>query len=439
MQKLPASMRTGMSESTPRSLRAFVFARAVLAFCVILFAAGVAGYALIARPALVRHARWIVVDVFPHARTCNVDKLRARLDRLQASHASSGIALSDSQASLYPTLLGSLGPLPFDALLAKEVENRVGVPVAARSSLGGVLLGLRCGGQPIELRVDRAQALGAVPLGALASWIVALLAGALTLAAQLSRSLSTPLDKLVAHLRGTPLGAPPSGAPATGIAEFDSLAKEIDALRTRASGAVATRSALLMGLSHDLRAPLARLRLILDTVPSLTQVDVADIREDTRELQDALDEFMRAANAMASPVAADGAMQGWHRLSKAYADPRLTFKGSPDPSCPPLNTAALVRVAANLIDNALRHTSGPVEVTWSSGVYWRLCVRDSGPGIPDDRLSILATAFRSNAAKPGEHAGLGLALATILCEHNGWQLSCAPPSVDSWTVCIEGH
>ncbi|OIQ80549.1 sensor protein PfeS [mine drainage metagenome] len=438
MPRFPLTKRAGVSEARPHSLRAFVFVRAVLAFCLILVTAGAAGYALITRPALERHARWIAADLFPRARTCDVDELRARLERLHGLHASSGIALSGDAAVPRPNLLGRLGPLPFDGLLARAVEQRIGVPVVATSSLEEVQLAFRCGGGRAELHIDRAQALGAVPLAALLSWIVVLLAGALALAAQLSRSLSAPLEKLVAHLRGTPLGAAPTGAPATGIAEFDDLAAEIDALRTRASGAVATRSALLMGLSHDLRAPLARLRLILDTVPAPTQADVADMREDTLELQGALDEFMRAANAMASPVTVDGANQGWQRLRKAYADPRLAFRGDPDPSCPPLNTAALVRVAANLIDNALRHTSGPVEVAWSSGVHWRLCVRDSGPGISVDRLSSLAGAFRSGAADGGMHAGLGLALATILCEHNGWRLSFAPPSMRSWAACIEG-
>jgi two-component system osmolarity sensor histidine kinase EnvZ len=427
-----------MAEARGSTLRGFVFARSMAALTLILVAVAVAGYSLITRPTLQRHAQWIAADLFVRAGTCDGERLRSRIEQLARSRSLSGLSVRSAPPGPARGSLGGLGVLPFDALLARAVEQRIEVPVAATSSLGEVALAFSCGGRPTELRVDRSRVLGAVPLAALLLWLVALLTGALSLAAQLSRSLSTPLQRLVAHLRGTPLGAPLAGAPTTGIAELDALADEIDALRLRAQQAVAKRSALLMGLSHDLRAPLARLRLTLDTVRAPTPEDLADLRQDTHELQDALDEFMRAANAMASPVAAAGAVQAWQRLQRTYADPRLAFSGRPDASCPPLNTAALVRVAAHLIDNALRHTAGPVEVVWSCAAGWRLCVRDAGPGIAAELWTSLTTAFRSGAAERGAHAGLGLALATILCEHNGWRLSFAPPGERGWAVCVEG-
>ena len=425
-------------EPRATSLNAFVFARAVLAFTLLLFAVGSAGYVLIMRPALERHAQWIAADLFPRAGTCDVDALRMRVASVSRALTDAGLTLDDGFGAAPARDRRVFGVLPFDAMLAEGIQARIGVPVRVRSTMRDVALGFSCGGSWATLRVQRSRTLGAVPDLALLSWLVALIGGSLALAAGLSRSLSRPLRKLSVHLRGTPLGASLRAAPNTGIVEINGLAMEVDALRARAGNAVANRSALLMGLSHDLRAPLARLRLALDTIATPTASDLTEMRDDTLELQEALDEFMRAANAMASPVAVDGASQAWRRLQRGYAHPRLSFHGAPDGASPALNTAALVRVAANLIDNALRHTSGPVDVFWSSGAGWRLCVRDAGPGIPSERIESTQQAFRSSAAERGMHAGLGIALATILCEHNGWRLAHGRISDAYWTICIEG-
>ncbi len=411
-------MRTGRPEAR---LRAFFFLRAFLAFALLLFAVGLAGYGLVVRPVLDRHATRIAADLFPRAGACDESELRTRVASL------AGMKMEA------PGTSSSWSLLPFDSMLAEQVLARIGAPVVAESSLSRLALTFPCGKTRITLSFDRSEMLGAVPNLAFSFWIAALLCGALALAALLSRSLSGPLRKLAFHLRETPLGGEMQSAPDTGIAELNRLAEEIDSLRGRAAGAVAARSALLMGLSHDLRRPLARLRLVLDTVAEPTKDDLVELRADTRELQDALDEFMRAANAMASPVAIDGGMEGWLRLQRAYADPRLTFHGE-QRACPPLNTAALVRVASNLIDNALRHTDGPVRVTWSEGGSWRLCVEDRGPG-PG------ANAFRpfcSGNPGDGKHAGLGLALVTVLCEHNGWRLDHGPLPQGGWHFCVEG-
>ncbi len=417
-----------MKSANPETgLHAFFFVRTIFAFALLLFAVGLAGYELVVRPALERHAQWIAADLFPEAGACHPEALRSHIDSALLSGKGNGIRLVEpGRSATFPAL-------PFDSLLAGEIRARIGVPVIATSSPSRVDLSFSCGNRRIVLSFDRSAILGAVPNLALSFWIAALPAGALLLAALFSRSLSGPLKKLSSHLRATPLGGEMPPAPDTGIAELDRLAEEIDALRSRAAGAVAARSALLMGLSHDLRRPLARLRLTLDTISAPDEADLVELRADARELHDALDEFMRAANAMASPVAIDGGIRGWLRLKKAYPDPRVTFHGEPH-SCPPLNTAALVRVASNLIDNALRHTEGPVRVLWHEGESWRLSVEDMGAGPGSSAFQ----PFWSGNPEAGSHAGLGLALAKILCEHNGWRIEHGPLQHGAWHFCVEG-
>lgn len=419
------------------SLSTFVFWRAALAFGCLLVMSGAAGYLLVTRPSLDSHARWMAAELIPTTGACSKAVLAAQINLLR-TRGLTGIALEDDAHGDNPPARGLIYTLPFDALLARQIQARVGVPVQALSSLPDVRLFFACSSSPVSIRFDRERTLGAVPNQALFLWLLALLASAIAIAVLLSRTLAVPMRKLAEHLRTTPFGSPINHAevPGTGINELNSLVEEIQSLRHRANRAVANRSALLMGLSHDLRKPLARIRLILDTVAVLTEADALDVRRDVGELQDALDEFMRAANAMASPTLENGALQGWLRLRSLYSDPRVSFDGAPVASTPPLNTAALIRVASNLLDNALRHTHGPVRVHWSDGESWRLCVLDRGPGIAAERLTDACSPFWTRNHSGGDHTGLGLALASMICEHNGWELEFGKPTREGWNICV---
>ncbi len=413
----------------PQSLNHFVLARTLLAFAILLLAVGMTGYVLVTRPVLERYADSLATALLPGRDACQPDSIR----RLQPPEGVT-VRLADGNHVLPDTShLPAL--LPFDTFLARRIQQRAGTAVVTTSSLHQLELAFRCQEQTVILDIDRAHALGTVPNLALLLWLFGLLGGALVMAAILSRALGHPLAVLAGHLRTTPLGLASPAAAGTGIAELDVLAAEVDALRLRASSAVATRTALLMGLSHDLRAPLARLRLILDTVAQPTSKDMTDLRHDVRELQDALDEFMRAANAMASPSRVEGAREGWQRLQRIYTSPRIQFSGMPDASCPPLNTAALVRIASHLIDNAICHTEGAIQILWHSGTDWQLCVRDEGPGIDDSAFH----PFHSRDSGRSNHAGLGLALASLICEHNGWQLSHGHIDDRHWQICISAR
>ena len=418
-----------MKHPRPQSLNRFVLSRTLLAFALLLVAVGLAGYVLVTRPVLDKYAESLAASLFPAGESCQISNLQQRIDTLQHQQGLNGITVIQAHSPAFSTSHWSV-VLPFDALLARHLSQQVGSPVIPASSPHTLQLGFQCHGQTLILQLDRARALGAVPNLALLFWLSGLLGGALIMATMLSRALSRPLTRLAGHLRATPLGSASPAAASIGIAELDELATEVDALRQRASNAVATRSALLMGLSHDLRAPLARLRLILDTVSEPTQNDVSDLRHDVLELQDALDEFLRAANAMASPSQENGASQAWLRLQRIYTSPRIVFEGTPDNSCPSLNTAALVRVASHLIDNALCHTDGQIAILWHSGHNWRLCVRDEGPGLSETAF----LPFSSRNAHLSNHAGLGLTLASLICEHNGWQLSHGRGTEGRWQI-----
>jgi len=419
------------------SLWRFTFTRVAASLILLLLMMGSAGYFLVTRPALERHARALASNLVPTPRPdCNA--VRERIAQLALNNSGSGVRIVETRPADAAMPSGWL--LPFDAMLISRLRERAQVPVEARSAVDALYLHLSCGADGLELALDRRIALGAAPDLALLAWLGGFLFGALGLAAWLSRALNAPLRHLVSHVRATPLGLPPEIAKSSGIAELDQLTLEVDALRERSSEAVASRTALLMGLSHDLRNPLTRVRLILDTVQPVMALDIAEMKSHLIEMQEAMDEFMRAANAMATPPVAAGAQMVWSRLQSVFRDPRLSFSGEPGTFQTALNSAALLRIASNLIDNALRHGEGRVDISWQQAdENWCLCVADEGPGIASHNMARALRAFGSDPTGRDEahqHAGVGLALARILCEHNGWVLHIASGKPRGLIACV---
>lgn len=420
----------------PVTLWRFTFARVAAVLLTLMALLGAVGYFLVTRPALERHAGSLAAALMPPG-AVECSGLEQRL-RQVAADPSSGVRLAAAPREA-PSPAAWM--LPFDAMLVARLTQRSGAAVTGHSGIDTLILRLPCRGGEVTLALDREAALGAAPDAALLAWVAGLAAAALGLAAWLSSALNAPLRRLAGDLRSTPLGAGSSALAATGIVELDRLASEIDSLRERAGNAVASRTALLMGLSHDLRTPLARVRLILDTAQPLSAGDAQEIKAHLLEMQDGMDEFMRAANAMAAAPQDQGARVVWSRLAAHFANPRVSFAANDAELDTALNSAALLRVASNLVDNALRHGRGNVVASWQAGGgRWRLCVADEGPGIAAEDMPRALRPFGSTKAGTpvgASHAGVGLALARILCEHNGWELRLGPNPGGGLLACVE--
>jgi two-component system osmolarity sensor histidine kinase EnvZ len=111
--------------------------------------------------------------------------------------------------------------------------------------------------------------------------------------------------------------------------------------------------------------------------------------------------------------------------------------GSPSPQ--PLRTQALQRLLANLIDNALRHGSGPVEVVTgrSEGINF-LEVLDRGPGIPPAEAERMLQPFtRLNSARSTSGTGLGLAIVDRIARLHGGSVQLLPRDGGGLRVRVE--
>ena len=191
------------------------------------------------------------------------------------------------------------------------------------------------------------------------------------------------------------------------------------------------RTVMLAGISHDLRTPLARLRL--ETEMSVSDEQARQfMAQDIDQLDAIINKFMDYARPSELQLQALSLADLVEREAQGFRDPdqiRIRVQLPMDLRVWADDTE-LGRVLLNLFENARRYGHAPdvaasVEVTCSfSGTWVLLQVRDFGPGVAPDKLSRLTTPFfRGDAARTAANgAGLGLAIVEKSIQRLGGRL-----------------
>jgi two-component system osmolarity sensor histidine kinase EnvZ len=195
------------------------------------------------------------------------------------------------------------------------------------------------------------------------------------------------------------------------------------------------RAVMLAGISHDLRTPLARLRL--ETEMSVSDEEARrNMARDIDQLDAIIDKFMddaRPGETLMRPVAVAELIE---REAARFRDPtqiRITSRVA-DTLQVMADEIELGRVFLNLFENARRYGRSPVtgvaEVTVShvkTGPWAIISVRDQGLGVPPEKLSQLTTPFfRGDSARTAATgAGLGLAIVDKSMHRMGGNLELA--------------
>ncbi|MGM9483281.1 ATP-binding protein [Roseateles sp. NT4] len=242
-----------------------------------------------------------------------------------------------------------------------------------------------------------------------------------------SRWLARPVRRLVAAAQGlTPALAQGRPAPELnedeGTREVRDAAAVFNRMAAELSGQFEERGLMIAAISHDLRTPLTRMRLRLETgevEPGVRERCVEDIREMNRLVESVIEVFRPADTAEPQRVDLSAlAQSAVDDLAETGA--QVSFEGpsavvSADP-------VALRRVVDNLVGNALRYAGNArVRVDLAAGET-RLVVEDDGPGIPEAELERVRQPFRRvegsrNRATGG--TGLGLYIAQQLVRRQG--------------------
>ncbi len=254
--------------------------------------------------------------------------------------------------------------------------------------------------------------------------LVALLSlgGAYVIAARINR----PLRFLVKAAGRISHGEQPPKLPEEGAEEMREVQRTFNEMSEALARLDSERTLLLAGISHDLRTPLARLRLAVEMLPdevgeSTRNGMVQDISDMDNIINQFLD-FVRGVegeppqmvdiNALIQSVADRHARAGRHVELKLSSNYKVQLR--------PL---AIHRLIGNLIDNAFAYGKGKVAVsTRITAGYIVVSIMDNGPGIPASHMNRLLRPFeRMDSARGNEGgSGLGLAIADRIAKlHKG--------------------
>ena len=198
------------------------------------------------------------------------------------------------------------------------------------------------------------------------------------------------------------------------------------------------RAVMLAGISHDLRTPLARLRLEVEM--SVHDEEAKRfMAQDIDQLDAIIDKFMdyaRPGESKLMPVHLSGVVDREMAAFRDTSQMRITSRVAIDIKVM-ADDVELGRVLQNLFENARRYGRSTdtgiavVTVTYArTGPWVILSVRDQGPGADPNKLDQLTTPFfRGDAARTAATgAGLGLAIVEKAVQRMGgvFELANAP-------------
>lgn len=264
------------------------------------------------------------------------------------------------------------------------------------------------------------------------AYLVLLTAGALGLAAYpVIRRLTRRLKNLKTGMNIWSAGALDNRVAVEGDDEIADVARTFNSAASRIEELVTAQKSLLANASHELRSPLARLRMAIEMY-EITPGDKlkTEIVGNLRELDELVDEILLMSRLesrepeqldddcdLLSIVAEEAA-----RVNASISGEPLVIKG---------NAKLLRRLVRNLLQNALRHGKPPVEVELAqANGRVRLSVRDHGPGLSGDAPDRVFEPFYRPAGH-GESSGgwgLGLALVRQIAEIHGGKASYETPT-----------
>ncbi len=249
-----------------------------------------------------------------------------------------------------------------------------------------------------------------------------------------ARWLSAPMRRLQAASRtlGQSLArseAPPQVDERAGTVEVRETAHVFNEMSRQLSDQVNSRALLVAAISHDLRTPLTRIRMRLESSEGdlPTARSIADIHEMDDLIESALQVFR-------GPGGHDEASQATdvNALVQAIVDDLadlgqpVSVQGQPAPAL--VQPAGLRRVVSNLVNNAVRHGERADVSVRVDGEAVHIVIEDRGPGIPATQLDAVMQPFyrlETSRNRLTGGSGLGLYIARDLIARQGGTLTLA--------------
>lgn len=217
--------------------------------------------------------------------------------------------------------------------------------------------------------------------------------------------------------------------------ETAELARAFNAMASELQQRIQTQKRLLHDVSHELRSPLARMRVALalaERDPSSTVLQLERMERESERLDELIGQLLAVPDER---VPLEDSLDLVALLQEVIEDAR--FESQHGGTAIVLNTdlkEALVsshgdllkKAIENVLRNALHYTPDGSSVNvglCTTAESWLLTIEDQGPGIPEDELERIFEAFyRVDTARQRDTGGYGLGLAIArrsIEQHNG--------------------
>ena len=325
------------------------------------------------------------------------------------------------------------GPKPFfsllDQALSVELRKQIGRPfwidTVGRSALVEIRIQLD---NAVMRIVARRSAAYASNSEIFLLWMVGTSLVLLTVAILFLRNQIRPILRLADAAESFGKGRDAPNFRPRGALEVRRASQAFLEMKQRIERAIEQRTAMLAGVSHDLRTVLTRFKLELALLDDSPEIEL--MKKDVDEMARMLEAYLAFARGDAGEAAAPTDMAAFLDELKVDAERNghrtsVTFHGFPVVTVKP---AAFKRCLGNLVSNAASFANS-IAITGHRDHRWlTVTVDDDGPGIPPSmREDVFKPFLRLDDARNQDRGGtgLGLAIARDIARSHGGEITLA--------------
>lgn len=331
----------------------------------------------------------------------------------------------------YADFMEEIEPLPADPfinMVAEKIRERLGeetIITVNHYGVEGLWVSFNIGQDDFWVVIPRIHVERDFPwqwLGWGAVVLLLSLGGGYLLAARINR----PLNLLVSAADRLRNGERPDKLPEDSVTELREVSSTFNKMADSLAQLDAERTLILAGVSHDIRTPLARLRLSVEMLPddncgSLKNGMIEDIADMDNIIHQFLD-FVRGVEGEPTQMVDVNTLLRSLQERQARAGRQLIVSFAPTYFVA-IRPLAMQRLLDNLVGNAYAYGRGEVSVKSEiQAGHIVISVLDNGPGIPESHVEKLLRPFErlDTARTNAGGSGLGLAIADRIAKlHKG--------------------
>jgi len=310
-----------------------------------------------------------------------------------------------------------VGPKPFFSLLDYSLSEEIGrrirrpfwIDTVGRSSL--VEIRIRLSDSVLRVFAHRSAAYASNSHIFLV-WMVGTSTVLLIVAVLFLRNQIRPILRLADAAESFGKGREVPNFRPRGALEVRRAAQAFIEMKTRIERTMEQRTAMLAGVSHDLRTILTRFKLELALIENSPEIEA--MKKDVDEMARMLEAYLAFARGDSGETSEPTDMAAFLEELKAEGERNghrttIAFHGQPVVTVRP---AAFKRCVGNLVSNAARHANA-ISITGHRDHRWfTVTVDDDGPGIPAAmREEVFKPFLRLDDARNQDEGGTGLGLA----------------------------